>query len=172
MTSDMTGLAEAREAWILEEEERYRIELALEHANDRITWDEFLRRNEAHAIRVTAAKRWIKRQRGISAAVRRDVLSAEACAYCGDYATAVDHVIPVSRGGTNDRANLTPACRPCNEEKLDFTPDEWRAWREETGRPWPPVARSEELGVLIRRCMTDEAARQGVTVEELFEQKG
>jgi hypothetical protein len=74
------------------------------------------------------------------AAVRREVL-ADPCAYCDDDATHVDHIVPLAQGGTDDRENLAPACRWCNEEKLDFTPEQWRAWREERGMPWPPVPR-------------------------------
>jgi 5-methylcytosine-specific restriction protein A len=29
----------------------------------------------------------------------------------------VDHIVPVARGGTNDRANLTLACATCNRKK-------------------------------------------------------
>jgi 5-methylcytosine-specific restriction endonuclease McrA len=32
----------------------------------------------------------------------------------------VDHLHPRAAGGTNNRANLVPSCRPCNMEKLDF----------------------------------------------------
>jgi 5-methylcytosine-specific restriction endonuclease McrA len=38
------------------------------------------------------------------------------CAYCGyeDSVMTVDHIIPRSRGGGNERENLLPACRKCN----------------------------------------------------------
>jgi 5-methylcytosine-specific restriction endonuclease McrA len=29
----------------------------------------------------------------------------------------VDHIVPVSKGGTDDRWNLVPACRECNRSK-------------------------------------------------------
>jgi 5-methylcytosine-specific restriction protein A len=32
-------------------------------------------------------------------------------------ATEVDHVIPLSRGGTHDRNNLRPMCRSCHSRK-------------------------------------------------------
>lgn len=38
----------------------------------------------------------------------------------------VDHVIPVSRGGSNDPSNLVLACKHCNSSKNDSLPDEWR----------------------------------------------
>jgi hypothetical protein len=31
----------------------------------------------------------------------------------------IDHILPVSRGGTNAIDNVQPLCRKCNSEKLD-----------------------------------------------------
>lgn len=39
------------------------------------------------------------------------------CWMCGCEATAIDHVIPLARGGSNWPANLRPACRSCNSAK-------------------------------------------------------
>lgn len=36
---------------------------------------------------------------------------------CGRAATTADHVIPLSRGGTNDLENLMPSCAPCNSSR-------------------------------------------------------
>ena len=49
------------------------------------------------------------------------------CVYCGapDPET-VDHVIPVSRGGSRGRGqNLVSACRACNSSKGKRTPAQW-----------------------------------------------
>lgn len=98
----------------------------------------------------------------IPAAVRRDVLNSGPCTYCGEsfFPLTVDHVVPVSKGGTDSRSNLAPACWPCNSEKLDFTPDEWKAWRLETGKPWPPQSRSAFLSETIRRLMPQYLAEK------------
>jgi 5-methylcytosine-specific restriction endonuclease McrA len=39
------------------------------------------------------------------------------CAYCDAPATEIDHVVPISLGGTGERDNLVPACRGCNAAK-------------------------------------------------------
>ena len=41
------------------------------------------------------------------------------CRYCGDQASHIDHVIPVSFGGTNDIENLVAACPFCNQRVSD-----------------------------------------------------
>jgi hypothetical protein len=56
-----------------------------------------------------------------------DAILAEdvTCAWCREEpATTVDHVLPVSRGGTNNPLNLVGACNPCNSAKADFLPVE------------------------------------------------
>jgi 5-methylcytosine-specific restriction endonuclease McrA len=51
--------------------------------------------------------------------LRRAVLNRDqhTCAYCGKEATQVDHVVPVSAGGSQDMDNLVAACAPCNNAK-------------------------------------------------------
>jgi len=56
----------------------------------------------------------------------RAYLTEGACVYCVLMpAEVIDHVVPVSLGGTNDPANLVGACERCNAEKGDRTPSEW-----------------------------------------------
>lgn len=61
--------------------------------------------------------------------LRRATLDAAGwrCAYCHNLATTADHVIPHTRGGTTDAANLVAACRTCNTSKGDRTLVEWIA---------------------------------------------
>jgi 5-methylcytosine-specific restriction endonuclease McrA len=48
------------------------------------------------------------------------------CAYCrAETKLTVDHVIPLSRGGSNWPANLRPACDRCNKTKATRTLAEW-----------------------------------------------
>lgn len=52
---------------------------------------------------------------------RRSVLARDGhrCQYCGRTAETVDHVVPRSRGGHHEWANVVAACRPCNATKRD-----------------------------------------------------
>jgi hypothetical protein len=58
------------------------------------------------------------------------------CVYCGTASDAktegtnrgilsVDHLVPITRGGSGAVPNLACACRACNGEKNDRTPEEW-----------------------------------------------
>jgi HNH endonuclease len=55
------------------------------------------------------------------------------CQYCGAYGVSLqcDHVIPISRGGSNDESNLVTACKPCNLSKHNKTPEEWKGVKNE-----------------------------------------
>ena len=73
-----------------------------------------------------------KQRRGLSKGQWRRLREAiferdgRKCSYCGATEDlAVDHVVPLSRGGTNDPGNLTPACKPCNSSKRDKLVEEW-----------------------------------------------
>lgn len=60
------------------------------------------------------------------------------CAYCGKVGGELpdpDHVVPLSRGGSNSITNIVPACRRCNGDKRDLLLDEWRRDRESKGKP-------------------------------------
>lgn len=44
----------------------------------------------------------------------------DRCAKCKKKATlTVDHIIPLSKGGTDRITNIQPLCRPCNRQKWD-----------------------------------------------------
>lgn len=59
----------------------------------------------------------------LSARARFTILERDRfqCRYCGRGPDAVqlevDHVVPISAGGTNDPSNLVTACKPCNRGK-------------------------------------------------------
>lgn len=47
------------------------------------------------------------------------------CIYCGGIAHTVDHIVPVSQGGTNARYNLAACCGTCNADKGDMSYTEY-----------------------------------------------
>jgi 5-methylcytosine-specific restriction endonuclease McrA len=76
-------------------------------------------------------RRWRANQKEGWFANRRAVFERDEyrCRYCGiDVGEDghCDHVIPKSRGGTDDVDNLVTACEQCNCSKGARTPEEWR----------------------------------------------
>ena len=60
----------------------------------------------------------------------------DCCRYCGvplDGRGEVDHIVPISRGGTHWPSNITLACKDCNRGKHSKTDDEYVAWRKARG---------------------------------------
>jgi 5-methylcytosine-specific restriction endonuclease McrA len=53
--------------------------------------------------------------------VRKEVLDRDywTCHYCGQEANTVDHLIPISKGGTDEATNMVAACIKCNSGKRD-----------------------------------------------------
>lgn len=53
------------------------------------------------------------------------------CAYCDELCDnlTLDHVVPVTRGGSHGVGNILPACPSCNFSKQDKLLTEWRLWR-------------------------------------------
>ncbi|HEY8081785.1 MAG TPA: HNH endonuclease [Acidimicrobiales bacterium] len=85
---------------------------------------------------------------------RRAVLARDRqrCAYCGEHADTVDHIVPRSRGGPHDWSNVVAACRQHNVEKGDRLLEElgWRL-RHEPRAPqglwwrWRPIEDPDPL---------------------------
>ncbi len=52
------------------------------------------------------------------------------CSYCSEWiaprSAEVDHVVPLSRGGSHGPDNLAIACRPCNRSKSNKLLHEWQ----------------------------------------------
>ena len=67
----------------------------------------------------------------------RDCLN-DKCRYCGKTLNGggeIEHLIPISRGGTNWPDNITISCHQCNKEKHGKTLSEYLFWRNERGLP-------------------------------------
>ena len=74
------------------------------------------------------------------------------CQYCGNVFRQkdlnLDHVIPLSRGGSSSWDNVVCACVPCNTRKGSRTPDEagMKLWRKPKKPVGHPVLRATWLG--------------------------
>ncbi|HEX6194602.1 MAG TPA: HNH endonuclease [Jiangellaceae bacterium] len=90
---------------------------------------------------------------------RRGVLERDGrrCAYCHGRATTVDHVTPVSRGGSQRGwMNTVAACSPCNQRKANRTPAE--AGMQLLSEPYEPRAHTAivlALGIRAREDLPD-----------------
>lgn len=68
----------------------------------------------------------MKKRTPITTRTRFEIFKRDSfkCLYCGKSAPAVilqvDHVLPVSKGGTNEPANLVTACQDCNFGKSNI----------------------------------------------------
>jgi hypothetical protein len=86
--------------------------------------------DSAHTFRhpVSSLTRAQRRQRLIDTygVPGKDGRRSARCAYCGTTAGTieVEHIVPLSRGGTDAQENLTLACTACNRRKGDRTPQE------------------------------------------------
>jgi 5-methylcytosine-specific restriction endonuclease McrA len=68
----------------------------------------------------------------VTPSLRNQIIDRDGdqCWYCRDgsaYLT-IDHVVPVSEGGTNELSNLRAACRECNAEKGSRSEDDFRTF--------------------------------------------
>jgi len=95
-------------------------------------WDDFIKRSDNPEILVGPEKVFHRKVRyEISGAIQQKVWAADEfkCMYCerkmGDAQLTVDHFIPLERGGKNDTSNYLSACRKCNKDKGNMSPEEW-----------------------------------------------
>jgi hypothetical protein len=105
------------------------------------------------------AHRW---DRGYQAPLTNLALFARddhLCLYCGNSFAATeltrDHIVPVSRGGTNTWTNVASACRVCNHRKSNRTPAEWGV--ELIAVPYTPCY-AEHLILNGKTILTDQMA--------------
>lgn len=64
--------------------------------------------------------------------LRRWQNEGRPCWACGGPCETIDHLIPITRGGTNWEGNLAPACRACNASRCNKLIIEWQ--RRPVGR--------------------------------------
>jgi 5-methylcytosine-specific restriction endonuclease McrA len=73
----------------------------------------------------------------VSSAGEQELIEAydHRCGYCGRSEDevgklSIDHMTPLSRGGSNSLCNKIPACRHCNDSKGNKTAEEYLVWLE------------------------------------------
>lgn len=62
----------------------------------------------------------------------------DRCHYCGTALNGkgdIDHIVPISKGGTNWPKNLTLACKTCNLDKHAKSAEEFFQWRIQRSLP-------------------------------------
>ncbi len=91
---------------------------------------------------------------------RRALLQSDGhCYYCraplseGLHArlATVDHKLPLSRGGTDSKANTVLACDVCNREKGDMTEAEFAVFRQKRR---DNISRKKSLMLAVLECAT------------------
>lgn len=76
------------------------------------------------------------------------------CAYCDQPTTTYepDHVIPLSKGGSNSITNVVPSCPLCNSDKRDLLLIEW--YEDRQRRQLPPRKLNPNLTHLTGALLT------------------
>lgn len=76
------------------------------------------------------------------------------CGYCGSLKNlTIDHILPKSRGGTNEWTNLMTCCQSCNVKKDNKTPDE--AKMKLNKKPYEPTIFSAIFNPEVYRIFED-----------------
>ncbi|MES1934632.1 hypothetical protein T35B1_18608 [Salinisphaera shabanensis T35B1] len=95
-------------------------------------------------------------RRAISKKARFEVFKRDAftCKYCGAKAPEVvleiDHIEPVSKGGTNDILNLVTSCKACNSGKSDRRLSDATVIEQRQGQLEELQSRKEQLEMMMR----------------------
>ena len=89
------------------------------------TFGPFQKPKAVELVRYIFAK-WQYDKKGEISYSKRGVLKRDSwtCAFCGDHANTVDHVLPRSRGGTDSWLNTVASFATCNHTKGARTPQE------------------------------------------------
>lgn len=81
---------------------------------------------EREKARILRSSAWWKRR-----------CASGICYYCrkvvGARQLTMDHLVPLIRGGKSTKANLVPACKPCNTQKKSLLPVEWEQYLARLG---------------------------------------
>jgi 5-methylcytosine-specific restriction endonuclease McrA len=88
-------------------------------------WELVARKPTRHQRRKEIERAKRKRRGTISSSKRERIYKRDGrrCMWCGrkDNLT-IDHIVPLSKGGSNDDENLQTLCKSCNQDKADELP--------------------------------------------------
>lgn len=112
----------------------------------------------------------------ISKSVRFEVFKRDkfTCQYCGksapDVILEVDHIKPVSKGGTNEILNLVTSCRDCNRGKTNRELSDNTAIAKQKRQMDAIQERREQLEMMLkwREALNEEEEIEVDSVESLF----
>lgn len=116
------------------------------------------------------------KRRAIAKSVRFEVFKRDkfTCQYCGESAPNVileiDHITPVSKGGTNDIMNLITSCRDCNRGKRDRKLDDGTAVMVQKKQLDTIQERREQLEMMLqwRQSLEEELDVETAAIEVYF----
>jgi 5-methylcytosine-specific restriction endonuclease McrA len=85
-------------------------------------------KNNPESAKVRGARRRSRKANASGTVTRAQLVArityyGELCYVCSKPYEAIDHVIPLAKGGTNFPANLRPICNSCNSRKKDRMPE-------------------------------------------------
>ena len=117
----------------------------------------------ARAVRPTVRATFTRKERRYIARSQ-----GNRCMYCGTRLTVdnlqIDHMDPVSRGGSNDEENLQALCRRCNIRKGNHTDEEFRERYFEVVDPYaeppPRVIPQREFVEIMKSTRAHEGVRE------------
>lgn len=92
---------------------------------------ESVKKSASPALSNSSAKIIKTPRRCFTAKERRDIYVRDKgiCGICGKFVPpdsfTIDHIVPISKGGTYEYSNLQCCCRKCNQLKADALPDDF-----------------------------------------------
>jgi len=87
--------------------------------------------NKELVVLYSANRRARKKQNGIFVISKKDIgkLLTKPCFYCGGQSNCIDHIVPLSLGGTHSIGNIIQSCSMCNMSKGGKLLAEWKKSR-------------------------------------------
>ena len=117
------------------------------------------------------------KRKAIPKSVRFEVFKRDkfTCQYCGESAPnvilEVDHIVPVSKGGTDDVMNLITSCRDCNRGKRNRKLDDSTAVMVQKKQLDIIQERREQLEMMVqwRQSLDDEIEIETDAIDAYFQ---